>query len=41
LGFEQMIVTRPRRRITLQRSQRRFTDAETFTSYLIPRYLSR
>ena len=29
-----MIITRPFRRITLQRSQRLLTDAETFTSLL-------
>jgi len=28
-----MTITRPFRRITLQRSQRRLTDAETFTSF--------
>jgi hypothetical protein len=28
-----MTITRPLRRITLQRSQRLFTDAETFTSF--------
>ncbi len=32
-GKLRMIITRPFRRITLQRSQRLLTDAETFTSY--------